>query len=122
MSARRHLLLAVLGLCFFAGFTPLRAAPLTADFDVAAAIAAASTPADQGRIADYYEAEVAHLTQQVALHLRMGEAYRSLTHARHDETRMRAHCKSLIATYEQALKLNQAMAKTHRALASAPKP
>ena len=104
------------------GGLPASAAPVPPDFDVVAAIAAASTPADQVRIADYYEAEVARLTQQVALHRQMQKAYSSLTHARHKDARMRAHCKGLLATYEQALKLNQAMAESHRALAAAPAP
>jgi len=122
MFVRRQPWFAAFTLCLLMGALPARAAPVPPDFDVAAAIAAASTPADEARIADYYEAEVARLTQQVALHRRMQEAYRSLTHARHKDARMRAHCKGLIAAYEQALKLNQAMAKSHRALAAAPAP
>lgn len=122
MSIHRQPRFAAFALCLLMGALPASAAPVPPDFDVAAAIAAASTPADEARIADYYEAEVARLTQQVALHRRMQEAYRSLTHARHHEGQMRAHCKGLIAAYEQALKLNQAMAESHRALAVAPAP
>ena len=122
MSARRQPLFAVLALCLVAGILPARAAPVAGDFDVAAAIAAARTPADQARIADYYDAEIARLTQQVALHRRMGHAYQSMTHAHHDEARVRAHCNGLIEAYEQALKLNQALAAEHRALATAPAP
>ena len=122
MSARQRSLFAVVGLCLATSLMPVRAAPLPADFDVVAAIAAASTPADQARIADYYDAEVARLTQQVALHRRMRQAYRSMTHAHHDETQVRAHCNGLIEVYSQALALNQSLAATHRALAAPPQP
>lgn len=120
MSVRRQPLFAVLGLCLFAGMMPVRAAP--ADFDVAAAIAAARTPADQARIADYYDGEIARLTQQIDLHRRMSHAYKSMTHARHDDAQVRAHCNGLVEAYEQALKLSQALAARHRALATAPAP
>ena len=88
------------------------------EFDIAAAISAATTKADHEKIATFYEQQATELDAKIAQHQRMQNAYRHSGALRQHGVQMRAHCDKLIKNYRTAGTENRAMAKSHREMAN----
>lgn len=81
------------------------------------AIKTATTKADHGNIAAYYEREAADLQQKLEQHKRMQQAYKHAGHGKHGGVPMDYHCSKLISNYEAAIAEQFELARGHRAMA-----
>ena len=87
--------------------------------DTPGAIQRATTHCDHEALTKHYEDAAREMQSQVKKHKQMLESYESATFSYGKEgLALQSYCKSLINSYEQAVKANMDMANSHRAIAT----
>jgi len=87
--------------------------------DMTQAIQTARTPAEHNVLAKHYDDAAKEMQSKVEEHKKMLETYESSTsHYGKQASVLQSHCKSLINSYEQAVKANMDMANSHRTMAA----
>ena len=87
--------------------------------DMPGAIQRATTRCDHEALTKHYEDAAREMKSKVKEHKKMLESYGSVTFNYGKEgLALQSHCKSLINSYEQAVKANMDMANSHRSMAA----
>lgn len=109
--ASTAMLAIVLAACATAPDAPDAPAP-----ELARQIETARTPADHLALAAHYEREAAAARTVAARHEKMSRSYQASPYEKGGGS-MRAHCQSLVRTYQSAAAQYDAIAQDHRQMA-----
>jgi outer membrane biogenesis lipoprotein LolB len=104
----------ILALVLLSACTEMNPHPM----DMSQAVLNAETKADHEALAKHYEEEAGKMQLKVDEHKKILEQYQSKSYlyGRQAED-LKAHCYSLINSYEKAVTANQKMAEMHRGMA-----